>query len=304
MLNDPTAKKKFTMTDEYKKKFLEDTKAEHEKIYGKDLQDYLGILISKYEQEGGFQNKIKALWLKFIKFISPFIDAMENALDAWEKAGDKFFGKVDEIWDKTAGKAFNRIKNAIKKKPAKTDRQVTLSPEKFDEKFANDKTPEKLTKQIKNLRKKPENSSVKANDFDFITKSVSNVNNVKNNVKKSPLEVFVENQKFLLEYARETVEKPSPEKFKDPNEVIRKAKLSIKDSEATIANIKRKQHAGTLEMFEQDLQKLSPEKRKEAEYFLSPEMRIKVWEEAIKADKFTIKKAQEQIKSSTLNRPK
>ena len=303
MLNDPTAKKKFTMTDEYKKKFLEDTKAEHEKIYGKDLQDYLGILISKYEQEGGFQNKIKALWLKFIKFISPFIDAMENALDAWEKAGDKFFGKVDEIWDKTAGKAFNRIKNAIKKKPAKTDRQVTLSPEKFDKKFANDKTSENLTTKIKNLRKKPANNYDKGSSFDFITKSVSNVNNVKNTVKKSPLEVFVDVQKRLSEYSQH--ENFSPELIKDPNVAIHKAEKSIKDIQKKIENVKQMQRSGidtTLKIYEQELQKLSPQQRKEIDQFISPENRIKIWEQNIKFDKLIIEKANAKIKQAQVKR--
>ena len=292
MLNDPTAKKG------------DGAKIEFDMgIYGGDLKDYLGALISKYEQEGGIQNTIKALFLKAVKFLLPFLDAMEKALDAWEKAGDKFFDKVDEIWDKTAGKAFNRIKNAIKKKPAKTDRQVTLSPEKFDKKFANDKTSENLTTKIKNLRKKPANNYDKGSSFDFITKSVSNVNNVKNTVKKSPLEVFVDVQKRLSEYSQH--ENFSPELIKDPNVAIHKAEKSIKDIQKKIENVKQMQRSGidtTLKIYEQELQKLSPQQRKEIDQFISPENRIKIWEQNIKFDKLIIEKANAKIKQAQVKR--
>jgi len=312
MLNDPTAKK-FYDDPTAKKKFLEDAKAEYEKIYGKDLQEYLGILISKYKQEGGIQNNINALFLTFIKFMSPFIDALDKTLDKFDDKVLKPLNRVlkpldkalkplnkalDKVFDKTWGKFFDKVLDIFEKGNGQNIQPSSSSPKKFDEKFANDKTPENLTKKIKNLRKKSANNYDKGSSFDFITKSVSNVNNVKNTVKKSPLEVFVEYQKNLFEYAKEMIETPSSKKFKDPEKTILKARQSIKESKKTIENIRQKLRSGTLEMFEQDLQKLSPQQRKEAEYLLSPEMRIKVWEELIKGDTNVIKRAQDQIKQA------
>ncbi|MDR0470353.1 MAG: hypothetical protein LBH79_01340 [Nitrososphaerota archaeon] len=119
--------------------------------------------------------------------------------------------------------------------------------------------------------------------------------------KPSHLEIFIKAQKELVESFQD-------EPYINPSislkENIAKAEKSIKKSQEIIKNIRQMQQSGTLNsLFEQDLQKLSPQQRKEAEEFLQVENRIKLWEEWIKYDERTIKTARAQIKQTQKNNP-
>jgi len=120
--------------------------------------------------------------------------------------------------------------------------------------------------------------------------------------EKSRLANFVAFQKEHWEFSRNVIENFSPELIKDPNKAIRDAEKSIKISQKNIANIKQMQLTGndtTLRIFEQDLQKLPPQQRKEIEAFLSMENRIKIMQESIKADNRIIAEAYAKINLST-----